>query len=186
MELIKSIQLISTFIWVFVPIRQFRTRFFLFFLVLGLMDIVYFLLILSVRINSLSYYSIGIIILLYSALINVKQNNRIIVTAISMSIGIVIILMLPSQALIFQMAIHLIIFIFFIKILVVYFSENRKLLLFHIMLVIYEFSLLLKFFVYYQEVGVGPVYYSVTTTIEVIIGISFLFINELNSPKLTV
>lgn len=54
------------------------------------------------------------------------------------------------------------------------------------MLVVYEFSLLLKFFVYYHEMGVGPVYYYVTTAFQIMIGIFFIFVNEINSTKLTI
>lgn len=100
--------------------------------------------------------------------------------------GLIVVFYAINISIIIQMVIHFIIFISFLKVLVVFFSENRKLLLFHLMLVVYEFSLLLKFFVYYHEVEVGPVYYYVTTAFQIIIGIFFVFVNEINSPKLTI
>jgi len=185
MLIINSIVLINSLVWLFVPIRQFKTRFFFFFLVLGLLDPITYILVQIFKLNTAVPYLLGTIILLYPALFEIKKKFKLGLILALFSTGLIVVFYAINISIIIQIVIHFIIFISFLKVLVVYFSENRKLLLFHLMLVLYEFSLLLKFFVYYNEVGVGPAYYYVTTAFEIMIGIFFIFFNEVHSPKLS-
>ena len=130
MELIKSIQYINSFIWLLVPIKQFKTRFFLFFLFLGLLDPIYILFYNYIHINSLYYYLYCATILLYLILFNLKQKYRILLVLIFLIFSSVILYYSPTQSLLLQILIHLIIFVVFLKVLIVYFSTHRKLLLF--------------------------------------------------------
>ena len=184
-ELIKSIQYLSSFIWLLVPIRQFKTRFFFFFLVLGLLDPLAFISHHFFKFNTTVLYLLGTILLLYPALFELGKKIKLSIILFLLTASLIVVFYSMPVSIIIQMVIHFIIFITFLKVLVIYFSENRKLLLFHLMLVMYEFSLLLKFFVYYHEVEVGPTYYIVTTAIQIMIGIFFIFFNEVHSPKLS-
>lgn len=185
MLIIKSIAYVTIIVWLIVPVRQFKTRFFLFFLILGLLDPTAYVLGQIFKLNISISYFLGTIILLYPALFEIKKQIKFGLVLVLFTAGIIVVFYAMNISLIIQIVIHFMIFISFLKVLVVYFSENRKLLLFHLILVLYEFSLLLKFFIYYNEVGVGPAYYYVTTAFEIMIGIFFVFFNEVNSPKLT-
>lgn len=183
MALVQVIQLLSTLLWIFVPIRQSRTRLFLFFLILGLSDIIYIVLMLALEIESLTFYAFSAATLLYAALISISRRKRLLLFAFTITSAGIIVFFLPDQKIVFQIIIHLIVFALFTRLMILYFSENRKLLLFHFVLIVYEFSVLLKFFVYYHEIQVGIAYYYVTTALQLLLGIFFLFVNEKNSPK---
>ena len=185
MLILKSIAYITIIVWLIIPIRQFKTRFFLFFLVLGLLDPIAYSLGHILKLNTTVPYLFGTIILLYPALFEIKKQIKLGLVLILFTAGIIVVFYAMNISLIIQIVIHFIIFVSFLKVMVVFFSENRKLLLFHLMLVLYEFSLLLKFFVFYNEVGVGPAYYYATTSFEIMIGIFFIFFNEVNGPKLS-
>jgi hypothetical protein len=186
MLIINSIVLINSLVWLLVPIRQFRTRFFLFFLILGLLDPGAYILALVFKLNTAVPYLLGTVILLYPALFEIKKQIKLGLVLILFTAGIIVAFYAMNISLIIQIIIHFIIFVSFLKVMVVFYSLNRRLLLFHLMLVLYEFSLILKFFVYYNEVGIGPAYYYVTTVFEIMIGIFFIIFKEANSPKLTV
>lgn len=186
MEPLKYILFFSTFIWLITPVRQFGTRFFYFFLVLALIDFIFILISQFVLFNSLQYYLLCVLILLYAALFELKTKNRVLLIICFAVPGLLILLYQPQLSIVFQTIIHLIIFVIFLRVLIIHFAERRKLLWFHLILIMYEFSILLKFFVYYNELEIGLVYYYVTTAIQILIGIFFLFINEKNSPKLRI
>ena len=185
MLLIESIAIINSVVWLIIPIRQFKTRFFLFFLILGLLDPTAYIWDHIFKLNIAVPYLLGTIILLYPALFEIKKKFKIGLIHALFTVGLIVVFYAINISIIIQIVIHFIIFISFLKVLVIFFSENRKLLLFHLILVLYEFSLLLKFFVFYLEPGVGPAYYYVTTSFEIMIGIFFIFFNEVHSPKLS-
>ena len=185
MFIIESIIYINSIVWLIIPIRQFKTRFFLFFLILGLLDPTAYILGQIFKLNYAVSYLFGTIILLYPALFEIKKKFKLGLVLTLFSTGLIVVFYAMNISLFIQMVVHFIIFVSFLKVLVVFFSENRKLLLFHLMLVLYEFSLLLKFFVFYLEPGVGPAYYYVTTAFEIMNGIFFIFFNEEHSPKLS-
>ncbi|OGU75848.1 MAG: hypothetical protein A2V93_01075 [Ignavibacteria bacterium RBG_16_34_14] len=185
MLIINSIVLINSLVWLFVPIRQFKTRFFFFFLILALFDPTAYVWGQIFKSNTAVPYLFGTIVLLYPALFEIKKQIKFGLILALFTAGLIVVFYAINISIIIQIVIHFIIFVSFLKVMVVFFSLNRKLLLFHLMLVLYEFSLLLKFFVFYNEVGIGPAYYYVTTVFEIIIGIFFIFFNEVHSPKLS-
>jgi hypothetical protein len=186
MLIIESIAYLNSIVWLIIPIRQFKTGFFLFFLVLGLLDLLAFTTFYTTKLNIEFLYLFGTVILLYPALFEMKKEYKLGLLSFFLIMAFIVVFYFPGSSIILQIVIHSIIFISFLRILVLYYSENRKLLVFHLVLVLYEFSLLLKFFVFLSEARVGPAYYYVTTAFQIIIGIIFLFINELNSSKLSV
>lgn len=186
MQLIKYIQFTLIIIWFLVPIRQFKTRFFGYFLVLALMDPLYILLTQFIVIDSPSYYLFCTIALIFPTLFDLQKKYTIGLIGFFILWSWLAFYKFPAQLIAIQIIIHLIIFIFFLKVLILFFSKHRNLLLFHFILLIYEFSILLKFFVYSTQIGIGPIYYYVTTAIEILIGIFFIFVNEKNSPLIKI
>jgi hypothetical protein len=53
-----------------------------------------------------------------------------------------------------------------------------------LMLVLYEFSVIPKFFILYSESMAGLAYFYFSTIIEIFIGLFFVFFNEKNSPTI--
>lgn len=185
MEFLRIIGNIATLVWFFIPIRQYKTRLFLFFLILSLLDPTALLIIKIFNFRPEIIYLIGSIILLYPLFTAPQKINRIILISILLLLGVIAFYFTNINPIIFQIVIHIPIFAYFIKLLITYYGKNRKILLFHLVLVGYEFSLLLKFFIFVTEVRTGLIYYHVTTMLEIFMGIFFLYINEKNSPKIT-
>lgn len=186
MELLRYIGYLSLIIWVLIPIRQFGTRFFLFFLILGLLDLTAFVLLIIFKINFELIYLVGTSLLLYPLLIGLKNVYRFGIASILVVAAFIIFYYTNINPILFQMVIHLVILIYFLKVLILYYGLNRKVLFFHFFLLAYEFSLLLKFFVYWHELNLGLIYFYLTTIFQILIGIFFLFINEKNSPLIRV
>jgi hypothetical protein len=186
MGLINLIINTNTLVWVIIPFRQYKTRFFGYFLILAVLDLAYIVLKNFIQINTLYYYLYGTILLLYPALLEIKHNYKIGILIVLGITGSFVLYNSPIDSILVQVVIHLIIFINFLKLLIIHYSQARKLKIFHLMLIIYEFSVILKFFVYYKEIGIGPVYYFLTTAFEILIGLFFIFINEKNSPEFSI
>lgn len=186
MELLKYIGIISILIWILVPIRQFHTKFFLFFLILGLLDFTSLIFFYVIKLNFEIVYFLGTSILLFSFIQTQKKLNDFALLALIVTVSLFIFYYTIISPMIVQTAVHFVIFIFVLRILVIYYSQHRKLLWFHLIMIIYEFSVLLKFFIYHNELEIGLVYYYVTTAFQILIGIFFLFVNEKNSPALKV
>ncbi|HCY75823.1 MAG TPA: hypothetical protein DHV28_07860 [Ignavibacteriales bacterium] len=182
MELLRYIAYASIVIWALIPIRQFGTRLFLFFLILALLDLSSFILLYVFKTKTEVIYLIGTTILLYPLLTELKNIYRFGVVWVLVAAAFIIFYYTSISPILFQMVIHLAILIYFLKVLVLYYGLNRNVLLFHCFLLAYEFSLILKFFVYWHELNLGLIYFYLTTIFQIGIGIFFLFINEKNSP----
>lgn len=186
MSLISYIVYLNIFIWLLIPIRQYKTRFFPFFLVLGILDVLSLGLFYLFNVNLIITYLFGTCVLLYIALFEFGKRLKFSLLIFFIIISTLIANYSITESEVIQFVIHFIIIIAFLKILILYFASNHKILLFHLILIAYEFSLILKFFVYYREVELGPVYYYVTTAFEILIGLFFIFVNEKNSPQLNI
>lgn len=185
MELLLTFYYISVVFWVFIPFRQYRTRFFIPFLLLALSDPFYIALFQFVRLKSDDYYLVVSIIFLYLILFDLKTRGKIILIAAFTIIVIPFFLYKELSTEIFTLTVHSYIFIIFLKIMTIYFSQQRKILVFHLTLVTYQFTLLLKFFVSITNVEVGALYYMVTSLIQIVFAILFLILNENSKAKIS-
>ena len=186
MELLSYIAYAGVVIWVLIPIRQFRTRLFLFFLILALLDLIAFVLVIILKTNFEIIYLIGTSFLLYPLLSEHKIVYKLTLLSILISAAFIIFFYTSISPIFFQMIIHLVIFIFFLRVLVLFYGISRRILYFHLVLLTYEFSLLLKFYIYWNDVDFGFIYFTLTTLVQIVIGLFFLFFNEKNSPMIKV
>ncbi len=184
MEVYKIIANLNVLAWFILPIRQYNTRFFLFFFILALFDPLALLSFYIVKVSTQYVFSAGTTILLYVALFDVKKKYRILFFAFSVLMYAVSVFVFRFNEISIHIVIHFVILIQFLKLLMKKYSETRTLLWFQIILIIYEVSLLLKFFILITESQIGPVYFYTTTLIQIFIGIFFLFVNEKNSPAI--
>ncbi len=186
MEILKYIGITSLVIWIIVPIRQFKTRLFFFFLILGLLDLTSFILLYLFNLKFELIYLVGTVALLYPLLTGLKVLYKFTILLLLTAFALLTYYSGAANPVLFQAGIHFIIFVLFLRILVIHFGLHRQILIFHLVLIAYEFSLLLKFYVYWDKVEVGLAYFYLTTAFQIIIGVFFLFINEKNSPALKV
>lgn len=183
MIIAKLITYLSTFVWIFPPLRQFRGRFFYYFLILGLSDPVAMVL----------YYfnlewSIPLFVIFSAGLLlSLPQQNKYLrlpylIPALVLFISAVYFLQV-SDLIILLGIIHMIIIYVLFKYTINYVYKNRRIQVFHLLLLSYEISLLLKFINLIFELQAGIVNYNFITGFQILLGIMFCFIRE-ESPRL--
>lgn len=186
MNFIDFITIFNTTIWLLIPIRQYRTKYFLFFLILALFDPIFlgFYYCFSISINN--FYLIGTSILTIGAYPNLNKKNRVLISSIFVLITIFTAIFFKELHRENELVVHLFILLNFLSILVKDFSVTRQLTFFMIVLISYEISLIVKFYLVLDtQVAIGAAYFYITTMLQIIIGIFFLFINEKNSKSIS-
>jgi len=179
MNIYYIIAYISIFIWLFPPIRQYKTEYFYFFLILALTDVVVFLLIKLIKLfptNPQTIYLFSAVLLILSLV----KLDKIKAAFLFCLVGIIIFicnkydakLMLVLYALI-NFAILLIILYKFIQ----YLMNNNSISIFFVFLISYELSLVLKNIVAFTDLLQGVTLFSITTLFEIAFGIIFTFVN---------
>ena len=186
MELLKYIIYINTFVWFLVPIRQYQTRFFIFFLILGLFDPIFIASNFLFKINISIMYLLGTSILLYTALFNLIMKTRLILSVFFFVLSLLFFYFSAEKSILLQLIMHLLIFFNFFKMFVLSYSESRKVSIFLLILLSYEFSLMLKFFMYLTQFQKGMIYFHLTSAFQILMGLFFIFVNEKNSPAIKV
>src|SRR5690606_2641892 len=104
---------INTLVWLLIPVRQFKTRFFGYFLVLGLMDPLSLTIVMLWNIDSTLFYSFITILLLYPALFSVGRRTKSMLILFFLGLVILFLLQFIEQILIAQLLMHLVILLFF-------------------------------------------------------------------------
>ncbi|MCU7491508.1 MAG: hypothetical protein ACM3UR_09010 [Bacteroidota bacterium] len=183
MIIAKLITYLSVIIWIFPPLRQFRGRFFYYFLILGLSDPVTM---------ALGYFnlewSIPLFILFSAGLfLSLPQQNRYLrllylIPAFILYIAAISFLR-ASDLIILIGIIHLMIVFVLFKYTVSYVYKNGMIQVFHLLLLTYETSMMLKFINVIFEWNSGIVYFNFITGFQIILGILFCFIRE-DNPRL--
>lgn len=184
MAIARLIIYLSTFVWIFPPLRQFRGRFFYYFLIIALTD---------PAAVALHYLRLGWsmpLFVLFSAglLLSLPQQKRYLklpylIPALILYIASVYFLQV-SDLIILIGIIHIMIVYVLFKYTVNYVYRNGKVQLFHLLLLTYEISMLLKFINLIFELHAGIINYNFISGFQIILGILFCFIKE-ESPKLS-
>ena len=174
---------LSNVIWLPIPFRQLRTDFFSFFLfyailsALSLFDIVFLI--------HPAYIYFGFGFFLIISLYNFKKTSRYIfflssILAISVVLPFFISVETITLILILQ---HSIIFFIILKRTIIYSINQGKLNLFHFILLLFEISVVMRFFVVVGNLKTGIIFFYLTAAFSILIGIFFLFYNVKNSPE---
>lgn len=173
------------FIWLIVPVRQYKTKYFLYFLILGVLDPIYITSFYLFKVNVETIFLLGTGLLTFGAFINFNIKYRLVLSSIITILCLASILYYKEYYLEIELIIHLAIFFNFFAILLKDFSMHRDIKYFSLLLVLYEISLLVKFYLTFSQTQLGPSYFHFTSIIQIIIGIFFLFINEKNSKSIS-
>lgn len=184
MMLPRLIATLSIIVWLFPPIRQFKGKFFFYFLILALLDPLLELIHLFIHLNPIEFYSIGNLLLIISLLSFSKLQKymgyliliTIITTWLSFSLGIREVIMIIILE-------HLVILIFLLRVTLLDINDNRHINLFYIILDFYILSIIFKFFGTLIDLRFSLFYFYITSAFEILIGTFFILYNEKNSPK---
>ncbi|HEX2962670.1 MAG TPA: hypothetical protein VHO43_12805 [Ignavibacteriales bacterium] len=180
MKLSQIIFYISLTIWLLPPLKQFRGKFFYYFLIQAISDPISLILIKHHYFN-IPFYVVKDIILML-CLWNPKQ-------AIKKAYFIVPVLLLIYY-LVYDINYHITYLILsVINIGILYFIfkmatddilELKRVKVFYIVFILYELSVILKFIIAITSINLGMVYFYVTTAFEILLGIFFIFVSERN------
>jgi hypothetical protein len=184
MTIPRLIVYLSTFVWIFPPLRQFRGRFFYYFLLLGLSDPV-----------SLAFHYLGFegsslpLFFLFSVglLLSLPQQQRFIKISYLIPVLILSICAIDflqvSDLIILIGLIHIMIVFAIFKYIITYVYKNGRIQFFHLLLLTYEILMLLKFINLIFELNNGIINFNFISGFQILLGILFCFIRE-ESPKL--
>ena len=181
----KVIALISIFIWIIIPLRQFNSKYFIYFLILAILDPLILIIQLFVVLEPFRIYSVAVLFQIMS-LINFKKNAQfkfILFLVIIINIWLSFYLSI-SEILLLIIFENFIVLSLFFRLTILNIFESIKINLFYVILILYVLSIIMKFFVDYIDIKFGLNYFYLTSAFEIIVGIFFIFFNDKNSPRL--
>lgn len=173
----KIIYFFNIFAWLLPPFRQKGCKYFLYFLILALSDPIFGLINWIHNSNSTSYYLFVSTLLLISLL-----RKKVLLFSLLIVLFLSIYLNNPEIRF-FTFLVHFVILLYFLKEIIVIISRDSKIVLFNLVLVLYEATVLFKFAASYLEIA-GYLFYYITTAFEVLIAVFFTIYNEKNSPAI--
>lgn len=180
MKIPYIIMYLSTFIWLLPPFRHYRTYYFGYFLILAIADPVkiFFLNSFAIKPQLLTpFFSL----LLVSSIIKMEKRLAIFVVSFLLLFILLIFNIELKLILVINSTIHIWILMLIISRLIDSVVETKSLNLFLILLVVYEFMAILKNLAMVLDLSHGIVQFYVTTIVQIIFGLLFIFINYHNS-----
>jgi hypothetical protein len=172
-------------IWLIIPFRQLKTKYFFYFLIYAVSS-VFMLLDYTLLIHP-AYFYLGTGFFLIISLYNFKNIPHYIlfltgVFVISIALPFLLSIDIITFCLIVE---HISIFVILLKRTVLYSVQQERLNIFHFILLLYEITLITRFIVVMGNIKTGIIFFYLTAAFGILIGIFFLFYNEKNSPKLS-
>lgn len=174
---------ISVLIWLFPPVRQYRTEYFLFFLILAIADPVGALLNIFLAVKPI-HENLVITFLLIIALVDTERlKKRWIFVFLSFLILMTAMIFLPFKSMYgIKILLSSIVLFIILKNALLYFNQKQTINLFFLVLILYEITIIIKFIYTASRTHTGTVYFYTTSFFEFFIGIFFSFFNKNNSP----
>lgn len=178
----KLIAVFSLLIWFAIPIVHWRRKFFSYFLILGLTDIIN--LILTYAFELVIFYpyilsSLFLILALQSKEFVIKYRYYLIpIVSVIFYLGIIY---HSTWSVYILLSLHIIILIRILYLFVIDVGNNLRLNLFYVFLLFYEITVISKFLNILFNLVDGAMYFNITTAFEIFIGLFFLFFRYDNS-----
>jgi hypothetical protein len=182
MTIAHLVGFIADIVWLFIPIRQLRTNYFLFFLVNAITAAIIFIDQLLLIHPANFYLGQGIFLILSLYKLERKPSHILIIAvAFVISVSLPFFLSIHTITLILILE-HMIIFTIILKKVVIYINQYLKLNFFHFLLLLLEITMATRFYVVIENIRTGIIFFYISSAFGIIIGIFFLFYNEKNSP----
>ena len=181
-----TILYLSILVWLLPPLRQYKTFFFSYFLVLGIADVISVLLMKFFQTSSYDFYVI-VSFCLFITLQKIEYVKK--KKMIFIGLGLIVIClsffrMETNQYIILIAVLHLMIIFRILYLFVMAVAQKQAINFFYLVLAFYEFTVLLKFLNYLFPLNVDAhAYFYITTGFELLVGIFFTTFRE-DSPKL--
>ncbi len=177
---------ITSIVWLIIPFRQIRTKFFFFFLIYGISSAL--MLLNDILLIHPAYFYLVLDFFLIISLFNFKKFPNYVLFLIGVLIISIILPFLLSIRIITVCLIiqHAVIFFIILKRTILYSYREEKLNLFQFVLLLYEITLVTRFLVVLHNIKTSIIFFYLTAAFGILIGIFFLFYNVENSPKFSI
>lgn len=181
---IKILIFTSMILWLFPPIRQYKQNYFWFFLFLAITDPIAFVIGRSFGIQPPQTY-IAFVLLYFFSLLNYKIINfyKIVASIVLILIGAFSFINHEKYADYYFIAVTLLMLFIVSKNSFQFIVNSGRINFFHIVLVFYMLTIIFKFWWLLVQFDTGLVFWWVTTSLQLFVGIFFSFYRE-NNPKL--
>ncbi|MCU7492666.1 MAG: hypothetical protein ACM3UR_14840 [Bacteroidota bacterium] len=180
MKLSQIIFYISITIWLLPPLKQFRGKFFYYFLIQAISDPVAWALV------ELHYYNLPFYVAKDLFLILCLWNQKETIRKVYVIIPVLLLIHYLIYGIDFKILALLIsvaqigVLYFIFKMATDDMLELKRVKIFYIVIILYELSVILKFIISITSINLGMVYFYVTTAFEILLGIFFIFVSERN------
>lgn len=175
----------SVLIWLFPPFRQYRGKYFYFFMVLALEGLISVSLASLFHFNILKIYNIINLILIFTLFRNTLIRKYWYSFFISLIVVFFINYYSDTRLIMFTIILaHLIIFYIILKNAAIDYNETSSLNIGYFILLLYEITIQLKFYLALINVHTGIFFFFITTSFETIIAIFFIIYKVEKSPKI--
>jgi hypothetical protein len=177
---------ISCLVWLFTPIRQFKTRYFWFFLTLALADPFSLVVGRSFHLVLAQLY-VPTTILCFFAVIDYKRISvyNSLFYLIIVVLGYFSFIQFWEYSLLYITVMLFLVLILFAKQSFQFVIEKGSINVFHVVLVFYQAMNVLKFFYLIQYFSTGLWFYYISSVLQIFIGIFFALYRE-DNPKLLI
>jgi len=173
----RVIVYISTFFWLFPPFRQFKGRFFYYFLILGLSDPVNLISLTLIGIPHHFIHSIAGLLLLYS-FDSIKYVKKYLIANVIFILAFFLFIFLLDNLLYLILTLHLLILYRFLRLSLLNTYSKSELNIFLFMLVFYEISVVVNLIVFISKSNLGVVFYYLTLSFQILVAIFFTIFRE--------
>ena len=177
----KIIVYISTFFWLLPPFRQFKGRYFYYFLILALADPINILSISIIGVPNYSVHSIMGLLLFYSIGTGENEKKYMLANMIFM-LAFFLFLFLLDNLLYLILTLHLLILYRFLRLSLLNTFSKYELNIFLLMLVFYEISVVVKTIVFISGTNLGVIFFYLTLSFQILVAIFYTIFREDSSP----
>jgi len=183
---IKILIYFSIVVWLFIPLRQFKTRYFWLFLALALTDPLTIILGRSFHLVLGQFYVPFSILYLFIVMDFSKISfKKIAFSLIVIALGIISFIRYWEYSQIFIIVVLLLVLILLVKNSFEFVIEKGSINIFHVVLVFYQMLNVLKFFSLINNFSTGIWFFFLSNILQLFIGIFFLIYRE-DNPKLLI
>lgn len=182
----KILLYLSIITWLIPPFRQYRTNYFLFFLILALLDPISFIFRFLFNTTIPFAFYIYTNFLLFLSLLDfniIKKNTFIFITSSIVLLGILIFAHFTNnQSLIILLAIQFLILSIILKKFIVKYAFDKKINFFLLVLIFYFLTIISKFLNVLTGFADATAFFLITSIAQIIFGLYFSIVRE-NKPE---
>lgn len=184
-ELTRYLLYISTVLWLFPPIRQYKRSLFYFFLVLALLDPISFIYLELTNKNLPFGFYITANFLLFISILekeSIRRNLFFIILSGLILLGIIVFAGFTSkQSLIILLAFQFLILSVILKKFIINFALNKRINFFQLVLIFYVLTIITKFLNLLTNFADATAFFIITSIAQIIFGFYFSIVRENNS-----